>query len=103
MAPRLDGHAAMDLRKLTPSAGSLLLGGHRQQTFALKSLARGLSAPANGLALLPRSALGRLLVSPPALHLTEEAFALEFLFQDPEGLIDIVFTNENFQNGLLSS
>jgi len=29
------------------------------------------------------------------LHLAEEAFALHFLLQRPEGLVDIVVTDEN--------
>jgi len=38
----------------------------------------------------------------PALQFTEKAFTLELLFQDPQRLIDIIVTNENFQSGFLS-
>ena len=72
------------------------------QTFALSELAGGLSSPANRLAFLPRSSLGWLFVGFPALQLAEKTFALEPLFQDPQCLIDIIFTNENFQSGFLS-
>lgn len=72
------------------------------QTFAFSELARGLSSPANCLAFLPRSSLGWLFVGFPALQFTEKAFALELLFQDPQCLIDIIVTNENFQSGFLS-
>ena len=68
----------------------------------LSELARGLSSPANCLAFFPRSSLGWLFVGFPALQFTEKAFALELLFQDPQCLIDIIVTNENFQSGFLS-
>lgn len=67
------------------------------QAFALRLLARGLAGAADGLACFPRSFLGRFLVSPAALHLAEKAFALKLLFQDPEGLIDIVIADGNLQ------
>jgi hypothetical protein len=60
------------------------------------------SSPANCLAFLPRSSLGWLFVGFPALQFTKKAFALELLFQDPQCLIDIIITNENFQSGFLS-
>lgn len=68
-----------------------------QKAFALRLLARCLARPANGFALLAGSFLGRLLVSPPALHFPEQALALELLLQRPEGLVDIVVSDENLQ------
>jgi len=77
-------------------------GGHIwKQTFALSELPRGLFSPANALTLLPHSFLGRLFIGSSPLDFTEEPFALELLFQDPEGLIDVVVANENFQSELL--
>jgi hypothetical protein len=87
---------------LTPAGGDALRAGARQQAFALSSLARGFSASADGLALLSRSTLRRLFIRAPALHLAKQAFALELLLQDPQGLFDIVFANKDFQSGLLS-
>ena len=89
-------------RKSTLPENRLLYARICDQTFALSELARGLSSPANRLAFLPRSSLGWLFVGFPALQFTEKAFALELLFQDPQCLIDIIFTNENFQSGFLS-
>jgi hypothetical protein len=70
-----------------------------QQAFALSELPCGLFSPANPLALLPHSFLRRLFIGSPPLNFTEEPFALELLLQDPEGLVDIVVANENFQSG----
>ena len=36
-------------------------------------------------------------------HLAEEAFALHLFLQSPEGLVDIVVTNENLQVVFLSN
>ena len=88
--------------ELSPPENRLLYARFCNQTFAFSELARGLPSSANCFALLPRSSLGWLFVGFPALQFTEKAFALEFLFQDPQCLIDIIFTNENFQSGFLS-
>jgi hypothetical protein len=69
------------------------------QAFAFSQLPRRLSSSANGLALLACSSLGRFLIGPPTLYFTKKAFALELLLQDPEGLVDVVIANENFQSG----
>jgi hypothetical protein len=89
-------------QKLSPPENWLLYARICDQAFALSELARGLSSPTSSLAFLPRSSLGWLFVSLPALQFTEKAFALELLFQDPKSLIDVIFTNENFQSGFLS-
>src|SRR4029077_18475191 len=40
-------------------------------------------------------AFGRLLIVTAELHFAEDPFALHFLLQDAQRLIDVVFTNEN--------
>jgi hypothetical protein len=64
----------------------------------LRKLARRLSAPTNCLALLSHFSLGRFFIGFPALDLTEQAIALKLLLQNPEGLLNIVVANKNFQN-----
>jgi hypothetical protein len=80
-----------------PASDRGLRGRSSDQSFALCLLARHLSGPADGLALLACPLLGWLLIGPPALHLAKNAFALELFLQDPEGLVDVVFANENYQ------
>lgn len=72
-------------RQSAPSAccGALRTRLSRDQAFALRLLACQLPGPADGLALLPRAPLRRLLVRPPALHFAKHAFALKLLFQGP--------------------
>src|SRR5690606_9895032 len=60
------------------------------QAFADHLLARCLAGAADGFALLAGATLGRLLVEALLLHLAEDALALHLLFQDAEGLVDIV-------------
>lgn len=93
---------SLDWGTLTPARGDALRASARQQAFALSRLTRGLSAAANSLAPLSRPSLGRFLISAAALHLAKQAFALKLLLQDPQGLVDIVFTNKDFQSWLLS-
>jgi hypothetical protein len=80
-----------------PGHDHLLLGGW-QQPFALGLLASGLAAAANGFGLFPRASFGGLFIGAAHLHLAEDAFALKLFLEDPEGLIDIVFTYQNLQN-----
>jgi hypothetical protein len=89
-------------QELTPAENRPLYARFCDQTFAFSELARGLSSPANCLAFLPRSSLGWLFVGFPALQFTKKAFALKLLFQNPQCLIHIIVTNENFQSGFLS-
>ena len=79
-------------------SGLLPATGTRLRPFALRLFARKLFRPANGLRRLARLLLGRLLIGPAAFHLTKQAFALKFLLQNPQGLINIVIANENTQN-----
>jgi hypothetical protein len=89
-------------RESTPPKNRLLYARFCDQTFAFSELARGLSSSANCLAFLPGSSLGWLFVGFPALQFTEKPFPLKLLFQNPQCLIDIIVTNENFQSGFLS-
>ena len=66
-----------------------------KETFALGALAGQLARATNGFRLLASSFLGRLFVVIAKLHLAEDAFALHFLLQSPEGLIDIVIANDD--------
>jgi hypothetical protein len=84
--------------EFSPSEGGTFGAHIWKQAFALSELPRGLFSPANALTLLPHSFLGRLFIGSSPLDFTEEPFALELLFQDPEGLIDVVVANENFQS-----
>ncbi len=67
------------------------------QALALGLFARSLARSANGLARLPSSFFGRLFVGAAALHFAKQAFALKFLLQDPQGLVDIVVSYGNSQ------
>jgi len=79
------------LGSLAATAGT----GHKP--FALGGLAGGFAGTTHGFASLAGFLLRRLLVGAAALHFTEQAFALKLLFQDPEGLVDIVVANGNLQ------
>src|SRR5690606_18918612 len=67
------------------------------QAFADGQLAGGLAGAANGFGLFASPLFGRFFIRATRAHLTEHAFALHFLLQDPERLIDIVVTYENLQ------
>ncbi len=93
----LSGNAALprtreDFRALLPL-----------EAFALDPLALELARPAHCLGGFTGPALGRFLVMPSQLHLTEDAFALHLLFQRLERLIDIVVPNENLHLAAFSS
>jgi hypothetical protein len=67
----------------------------RQQTLALQLFAGEFAGATDGFRLLPDSPFRRFLVILAQLHLAKETFALHLLFQRPEGLVDIVVTDEN--------
>src|SRR5260370_11289247 len=69
--------------------------GSRLVALALHALAHQLAGPADGLGALAGAALGGLFVITAELHFAEDPFALHFLLQDAQRLIDVVFTNEN--------
>ena len=67
------------------------------ETFTLRLLARELARPPNGFRPFAHRSLGWLLEEPALLHLPKDAFALHLLFQDAEGLIDVVVADEDLQ------
>src|SRR3954447_14609880 len=91
--------AARSARRLSRGAGT---GSIAAAAFTLRLLARKLARAPDGLGLLAGALLRRLLVIITELHLAEDAFALHFLLQRPEGLIDIVIANDDL-HALLSS
>ena len=64
-----------------------------RQTFTLQLFARQLACTTNGFCLFAGPFDGRLFVVLPEFHFPENTFTLQFLFQSPEGLIDIVIAN----------
>src|SRR5258705_11810265 len=67
------------------------------EPLADRLLARQLPAAADRFRLFPVLPLGRLFGGFALLHLAKHAFALHFLFQDGERLVDVVVANENLQ------
>src|SRR5204863_2453580 len=63
--------------------------------FALHPLAQQLAIAAHRLGLLARAPFGGFFVSAAQLHFAEHSLALHLLFEDPEGLVDIVVANED--------
>ena len=74
----------------------------RDETFALRLLARQLARAAHRFASLPCRSFRRLFVEASALHLAENAFSLHLLFENPKSLVDIVVANEYLQDLFLS-
>ena len=83
------------------AAGELLFARLREQSFPLRLLARSLLSSADRFCLLAHLPLGWLLERAAKLHLAKNAFALQLLLQDPHGLFDVVFTDEDLQRDLL--
>ena len=80
------------------SAWSHLLPARRSdKPFALGLLASEFAGAADRLSLFPVRSFGWLLVKSPALHLAKHAFALHFLLEHTERLIDIVVADEDLQ------
>jgi len=85
------------------SAGWHLLSARRgDKAFALGLLASELAGSADRFTLFPRRFFGWLLVKSPALHLAKNAFALHFLLEYSESLIDVVVANDYLQETFLS-
>jgi hypothetical protein len=76
-----------DIKKPTARVG-LMVSLEAISFFALK-----FPAAANGFVFFPRFPLARLFKSPAYLHLAKNAFALQFLFQDPQRLVHIIIAN----------
>jgi len=72
------------------------------KAFALGLLASELAGSADRFTLFPRRFFGWLLVKSPALHLAKNAFALHFLLEYSESLIDVVVANDYLQETFLS-
>ena len=81
-----------------PTGRGLPLFRHRDQAFALRLFPGRLARAADGFRLLAGLALGRFFIRLAALHLTKNALALHLLFEDSQGLIDIVVSNDDLQN-----
>jgi len=73
----------------------------RLVAFALHPLAQHLAIAPDGIRFLASAAFGRLLIIAPLLHLSEDAFALHLLFENPQRLVDIVVANENLHRAFL--
>ena len=76
--------------------------GFRQQAFALSAFAGELAGAADGLGLLARFFLRRLLEVIAPLHLPEETFALHLFLQRFQRLIDVVVAHDNLNDVTLS-
>ena len=86
--------AARSARRLRRGVGT---GSIAATALALRLLARQLSGATDRLRLFPGFALRRLFIGAPLLDLPKYAFALHFLFQNTESLIDIVVADKNLQ------
>src|SRR5215831_16218070 len=67
--------------------------------LALHAFAQQFAITAHRFGLFPRPPLRGLLVTAAQLHLSKHPFALHFLLQGAERLIDIVVANEDLHGG----
>jgi hypothetical protein len=65
-------------------------------------LASELAGAADCFSLFPVRFFGRLLIKSSSLHLAKNAFALHFLLEYPQSLVDVVVANEYLQETFLS-
>ncbi len=72
------------------------------EALALQALALHLAGATHGLGNLAGAALGRLFKVATELHLTEDAFALHFLLEGFQRLVNIIITNENLHGVVIS-
>lgn len=88
-------------RKWRPPGGSagrrLLSFGGSDKSFALGLLARELAGSPDRFSLFTVRSFGRFLVKSSALHLAKNAFALHFLLEYPQSLVDVVVADEDLQ------
>ena len=75
----------------------LLPAGRSDKPLALGLLASEFAGAADRFGLFPVGFFGWLLVESSALHLAKHAFALHFLLEHTERLIDIVVADEDLQ------
>src|SRR5215470_1537847 len=69
----------------------------RQEPFALHALALELAVAADRLGPFAGALLAGLLIRAAQLHLPENAFALHFLLQRLQGLVDVVVADDDLQ------
>jgi hypothetical protein len=81
-----------------PAGRGLALFRHGDQAFALRLFPRRLARAPDGFRLLAGLALGRFFIRLAAFHLTKNALALHLLFEDSQGLFNIVVANDDLQN-----
>src|SRR5260370_10950863 len=74
----------------------------RDKPLALGLLASELAGAADCFSLFSVRFFGRLLIKSSALHLAKNAFALHFLLEYPQSLVDVVVANEYLQETFLS-
>src|SRR3974390_1680470 len=75
----------------------LLLARVGNEPLTLCLLTRELARAPDRLGLFPVFALRWFFIRAPLLHFTKYAFALHFLLQDTEGLINVVIADKNLQ------
>src|SRR6516164_3575298 len=78
----------------------LLLARVGNEPLTLCYLTRELARAPYRLGLFPLFALRRFFIRAPLLHLTKYAFALHFLLQDTEGLINLVIADKTCNGNL---
>ena len=74
----------------------------RSEAFTLQTLALHLAGTTHGLGNLTGTTLGGLFKVATELHLTEDAFALHFLLEGFQRLVNIIITNENLHGVVIS-
>jgi hypothetical protein len=99
------GYSGSETRRpsgATPSSGTRHNPGlHGQKTFALQLFAGELAGATDGFGLFPGFPLGGFFVVLSELHLAKDALTLHLLLQNPEGLVDIIVTDENLHEAFL--
>jgi hypothetical protein len=69
--------------------------GGRLETFALDAFTLHFAGAADGFGGFAGAALGGFFVVAAEFHLAEHAFALKFLFERLQRLVDVIVANEN--------
>lgn len=70
----------------------------RQQTFALKLLARQLAGAADSFCFFADALFGRFFVGAAHLHFAEDAFTLHLLLENAKSLVDVIVPDEYLQS-----
>lgn len=69
----------------------------RKQPFTLRLLAGELTRPSDGIAPFPDTSFRGFLVCPAPLQFPKQTLTLQFPFQRPQGLIDVIVPHVNSQ------